>query len=72
MSEDGTETRDFTVSVIDNLRAYLGMMHNLFNWDPIKKLVQRNDFSVCIDGMHGVSGPYATEVFKNGLKVPDD
>ena len=61
--EDGSAEKDFQVSVIDGTEAYVAMMKSLFDFDQIKTLLSRSDFSICIDGMHGVGGPYATQVF---------
>ena len=47
------------VSVIDNTAHYVQLMKSLFNFKQIKALISRKDFSMCFDGMHGVSGPYA-------------
>lgn len=34
--------------------------------------MKRKDFSICFDGMHGVSGPYATKIFRDLLDVPEE
>lgn len=36
----------------------------------MRKLVARNDFTICFDGMHGVSGPYAIKILGEELGVP--
>mmetsp|Transcript_55668 Transcript_55668/g.76582 ORF Transcript_55668/g.76582 Transcript_55668/m.76582 type:complete len:292 (+) Transcript_55668:675-1550(+) len=46
------------------------MMESLFDFAQIKALLAREDFNICFDGMHGVAGPYAKEVFLNKLGVP--
>ena len=33
----------------------------------IKALLQRDDFKLLIDGMHGVAGPYAQKIFVEEL-----
>ena len=71
-SEDGSSVRDFQVRVLDNTEAYLTMMKSLFDFEQIKGLLSRKDFSICIDGMHGVAGPYANAVFLKELGVPED
>ena len=51
------------IYVVDNSDQYVQLMQSLFNFDQIKKLLARKDFSMCIDGMHGVAGPYARKIF---------
>lgn len=46
-------------------------MKTLFNFDQIKALLARNDFSMRFDGMHGVAGPYATKIFVQELGVSE-
>jgi phosphoglucomutase len=70
--EDGSAEKDFQVSVIDGSEAYVAMMKSLFDFDQIKALLSRSDFSILIDGMHGVGGPYATQVFQRELGVSED
>lgn len=60
------------VSVIDRSADYVKLMKEIFNFDQIKALLQRSDFSICFDGMHGVSGPYAEAVFVTELEVTAD
>lgn len=50
------------VSVVDNTQGYTKMMKTLFDFDSIKNLLERSDFKMCFDGMHGVAGPYATKI----------
>ena len=50
------------VSVIDSCTDYVALMKSLFDFDQMRKLVARNDFTLCFDGMHGVSGPYAIQI----------
>jgi len=53
----------FTIKVIDSTEIYVNLLKELFNFDKLKKLFDRKDFSFCLDGMHGVAGPYATKIF---------
>lgn len=63
---------DFKVSVIDNTDDYTTLMKSLFNFDQMRALLQRSDFSMLFDGMHGVSGPYANRILKTELGVSQD
>lgn len=51
------------VHVVDNNAQYVELMKTLFDFDQIKALIARDDFSMCFDGMHGVAGPYASKIF---------
>jgi phosphoglucomutase len=44
-------------------------MQSLFNFEQMKAFVAREDFTMCFDGMHGVSGPYAVKIFGEILGV---
>mmetsp|Transcript_28041 Transcript_28041/g.37447 ORF Transcript_28041/g.37447 Transcript_28041/m.37447 type:complete len:143 (+) Transcript_28041:577-1005(+) len=59
----------FVVKVIDNTEAYVALMKQLFDFEQIRTLLQRSDFSIRFDGMHGVAGPYARKVFVDELGV---
>lgn len=60
---------NFCVQVIDNTDAYTALMKSLFDFEQIRSLLQRSDFSILFDGMHGVAGPYARRVFVEELGV---
>jgi phosphoglucomutase len=38
-------------------------MQKQFDFHQIAGLIYREDFAMCFDGMHGVSGPYAQKIF---------
>ena len=42
-------------------------MKEQFNFENIKILFSRKDFSFCFDAMHGISGPYAKAIFAKEL-----
>ena len=62
--------KEFKVTVVDNTEAYTALMKSLFDFDAIRGLLARPDFSMRFDGMHGVSGPYANRIFTGELGVP--
>lgn len=47
-------------------------MKELFDFDQIKALIARSDFTMCFDGMHGVAGPYAKRIFSEELQESSD
>lgn len=57
------------VKVIDPCDHYVEQMRTLFDFDSLKKLISRKDFSILFDGMHGVSGPYAKRILEDILGV---
>jgi phosphoglucomutase len=60
------------VSVVDPTHVYFELMKTLFDFDSLKAFVQRPDFKLVFDGMHGVSGPYAKLIFGDILGVPEE
>ena len=60
---DGCLDQTHVVSVVDNAEGWVDLMKTLFDFNQIKSLVKRDDFSLCFDGMHGVAGPYAEKIF---------
>jgi len=61
---------DFYIETISSTGIYLDLLKTLFDFDLIKSLVSRKDFKFVYDGMSGVAGPYAKEIFHNQLGVP--
>jgi phosphoglucomutase len=55
------------VDIIDPVVDYIALMAELFNFDAIRQLIARQDFSFCFDAMHAITGPYATALFMNEL-----
>lgn len=55
------------VEVIDSVIPYLALMESLFDFDLIKNLLSKGNFSVCIDSLHAVTGPYAKAIFEDKL-----
>ena len=58
------ETR---IEIIDPVTDYADLMEQLFDFDKIRDLLNKNDFSLCFDAMHAVTGPYAIEIFQKQL-----
>jgi len=60
-----------TVSVIDPVSDYAGLMESLFDFAAIRSLIN-NGFRIKFDAMHAVTGPYAQEILVNRLGAPAD
>lgn len=60
---------NMTVEVIDPVADYAEMMGRLFDFDAIRKLFA-SGFRMQFDGMHAVSGPYATAILEGQLGAP--
>lgn len=58
-----------TVEVIDSVADYAELMQQLFDFDAIRALFA-GGLRLCFDGMHAVSGPYATAILEGMLGAP--
>ena len=55
------------VEVIDPVASYSELMESLFDFDLLRKTLSNGSFSVCIDSLHAVTGPYAKAIFEGRL-----
>jgi len=62
---------DMTVSVIDPVSDYAGLMESLFDFAAIRTLLE-GGFRIKFDAMHAVNGPYAREIFVRRLGASAD
>jgi phosphoglucomutase len=62
---------DMSVSVIDPVADYAGLMESLFDFAAICALLA-GGFRIKFDAMHAVTGPYAREIFVRRLGAPVD
>ncbi len=60
---------DMQIEIVDPVTDYMALMETLFDFDKIKAMIS-GGFSVCFDGMHAVTGPYAKAAFIQRLGVP--
>ncbi|PKA53977.1 Phosphoglucomutase, chloroplastic [Apostasia shenzhenica] len=57
----------FSIEVIDPVTDYLELMEHVFDFQLIKDLLSRPDFSFIFDAMHAVTGGYAKPIFVDRL-----
>ena len=62
---------EMTVEVINAVTDYAELMATLFDFNAIRDLFA-SGFRMKFDGMHAVTGPYATETFISRLGAPAD
>lgn len=61
-----TNTADgstFTIDVIDSADDYVTLLQSMFDFDKLRSLFARPDFSFLFDAMSGVTGPYGQRIF---------
>ncbi|MEM6437070.1 MAG: alpha-D-glucose phosphate-specific phosphoglucomutase [Cyanobacteria bacterium P01_D01_bin.115] len=54
------------VDVVDSVSDYVELMQQLFDFDKIGQLLT-SDFTMCMDSLHAVTGPYAKQIFEQAL-----
>ena len=57
------------IEVIDSVADYADLMQGLFDFGAIRALFG-SGFTMCFDGMHAVSGPYAKAILEGLLGAP--
>ncbi len=55
------------IRVVDPVSDYAALMETIFDFDRIRDLVTAPGFTMRIDAMHAITGPYAREIFENRL-----
>lgn len=60
-----------TIEVADAVEQHVDLLKSVFDFGAIKALLDRPDFSMVYDCMHGVQGPYARAVFIDELEQPE-
>lgn len=61
---------DTEISVIDSVADYTELMKKVFNFDAIKAII-KDGYSIRIDTMCAVAGPYAKYIFEDVLGAPE-
>ena len=59
------------VTVIDPVEDYAATLRRCFNFDALRALLARPDFSMVFDGMHGAGGPSALAILVEELGAPE-
>lgn len=71
LGDDGqTQLGAMQVEVVDPVASYAALMQRLFDFDRIRALLTRDDFRLCFDAMHAVTGPYAHAILEGLLGAP--
>jgi len=63
---------EVTVEVISATDDHVKLLKSIFDFDQIKTLLDRPDFTMVYDTMHGVNGPYAKKIFVDELGQSSD
>lgn len=69
-SNEGTV--NVVVDVISTTATHVDLLKTIFDFDALRALIKRPDFSFRYDCMHGVQGPYARAVFLDELGASED
>lgn len=69
-ADDGST--EINVEVISSTDTHVELLKSIFDFQQIKALLDRKDFSMVYDTMYGVNGPYATRVFVKELGQSSD
>ena len=59
-----------TVEVVDPVEDYAALMESLFDFASIRQMFEKERFTMCFDGMHAITGPYAVEILERRLGAP--
>lgn len=59
------------MEVISSTENHVTLLKSIFDFDAIQRLLDRPDFSMVYDAMHGVNGPYVKKVFVDELGQPE-
>ncbi|MEM7062766.1 MAG: alpha-D-glucose phosphate-specific phosphoglucomutase [Cyanobacteria bacterium P01_B01_bin.77] len=65
-----TALGNMTVEVLDAVNDYAALMETLFDFEQIRQLLTSGSFSMCMDSLHAVTGPYAKAIFEGLLGAP--
>jgi len=66
------EFAGMAVEVVDAAFEYVRMCRGIFDFPALRSFLQRPDFSLVFDGMHGVAGPFARKLLVDELGASPD
>eukprot|EP00884_Botryococcus_braunii_P000919 jgi/Botrbrau1/10828/Bobra.0025s0007.1 len=61
---------DFEVEVIDSVADYQDTLQEVFDFDLMRSLIKRPNFSMLFDALHAVTGAYAGPILVQALGIP--
>ena len=61
-----SDIEGMNVEIVDSVAAYVALMEKLFDFGKIRQLLT-SDFTMCMDSLHAVTGPYAKQIFEQAL-----
>ncbi len=67
-----TDGHAFAIEVIDAASDYVALLESMFDFDTLRALFARPDFTFLFDAMNGVTGPYARRIFVEKLNGPPE
>ncbi|KAG7093742.1 hypothetical protein E1B28_007393 [Marasmius oreades] len=60
------------VKIIDSVDDYITLLRGIFDIELIKQFLEsHHNYTVLFDGLHGVTGPYATRIFTKLFALPE-
>lgn len=62
---------EVNIEVFDSTENHVSLLKTIFDFSAIKALLDRPDFTMVYDCMHGVNGPYAKKVLVDVLGQPE-
>lgn len=72
LDREGTQqVAQCQVVVVDPVENYLELMREVFDFDQLRRLFQRDNFQMLADPMNGVVGPYAKRILVDELGAPE-
>ncbi|GAA5931031.1 hypothetical protein JCM1841_005463 [Sporobolomyces salmonicolor] len=68
----GVELGPIKLEIIDSIKPYVALLKSIFDFRAIKSYLNGEpSVSVLFDGLSGVTGPYAHEIFVSELGLPE-